>query len=85
LHKTVTSANTGNVIHRVINLFSFINEFCQPYDRVALELRSRHIVAKHSLIGRHCPIAACHISCAQLNGYYQARKQAAVSYHRRGE
>jgi hypothetical protein len=30
LHKTVTSANTGNVIHRVINLFSFINEFCQP-------------------------------------------------------
>jgi hypothetical protein len=36
-HKTVTSANTGNVIHRVINLFSFINEFCQPSDRVALD------------------------------------------------
>jgi hypothetical protein len=32
-------------------------------------LRSRHIAAKHSLIGRHCPIAACHISCTQLNGY----------------
>jgi hypothetical protein len=37
LPKTVTSANTGNVIHRVINLFSFINEFCQPSDRVALD------------------------------------------------
>src|SRR5262245_56175302 len=36
-------------------------------------LRSRHIVAKHSLIGRHCPIAACHISCAQLNGYRALR------------
>jgi len=36
LHKTVTFANTGDVIHRVINLFSFINEFCQPPDRVAL-------------------------------------------------
>jgi hypothetical protein len=36
-HKTVTSANTGNVIHRVINLFSFINEFCQSSDRVALD------------------------------------------------
>jgi hypothetical protein len=37
LHKTVTSANTGNVIHRAINLFSFINESCQPSDRVALD------------------------------------------------
>ena len=37
LPKTVTSANTGNVIHRVINLFSFINEFYQPSDRVALD------------------------------------------------
>jgi hypothetical protein len=37
LHKTVTSANTGAGIHRVINLFSFIDEFCQPPDRVALD------------------------------------------------
>jgi hypothetical protein len=33
-------------------------------------LRLRHIVARHSLIGRHCPIAACHISRTQLNGYH---------------
>jgi hypothetical protein len=37
LRKTVTSGNTGDVIHRVINLFSFINEFCQPSDCVALD------------------------------------------------
>jgi hypothetical protein len=31
LHKTVTSANTGNVIHRVINLFSFIADARAPF------------------------------------------------------